>query len=175
MLAVLKKKAVHKFGVNRLTVSPHLALNCDVEYIELAGSNKSISNLKLLTNGLPQQGQRFQHSNWALFEDSTEFELILDLGKEIKISSISLGFNGAIGRELYFPKSVDLRCSLDKENWLLKGKLSCDGNLGRVETTFKEEVTRYLRIKINNQDQIFSHEDEKMISTPLYIDEIIVT
>ena len=171
----IEKESGKQYGVNRVTVSPHLALNRGVEYIELAGSNKRIQSLELLTNGQPQQGQRFQHSNWVLFEDSVEFELVLDLGREVKISNVSLGFDGAIGRKLYFPRSVDLRCSLDRKNWHLKGKLSRTENPGRAETTFKEEVTRYLRIKINNQDRIFSYEDEKMISTPLYIDEIIVS
>lgn len=164
-----------QYGVNKIAIFPHKALNCHVEYTCSNASDPIVSNVELLSNGQLQQGQRFQHSNWALFDGASEFELSLDLGKPTEISAISLGFDGALGRELYFPASVSISSSLDNKEWSIQKKLNHDHALGRSGTTFAPELTRYIRIKIYNSDKIYSHEDEKMVITPLYIDEIVVT
>lgn len=177
------KDSGEHYGVNRITVFPHKALNCRVKVIDSSSNDKTDYDLVLLTNGLAQQGQRFQHANWVAFENKPEFELELDLGKPNEISTLSLGFDGALGRELYFPESVEIRSSLDGKTWRPKVKLS-DGTIkGRLsaklvdssEVKSEKVLARYLRIKINNPDQIYSHEDETMVTTPLYIDEIAVT
>lgn len=176
-------KGGEHYGVNRITVFPHKALNCRVKAIDSSSNDKTDYDLALLTNGLTQQGQRFQHANWVAFENKPEFELELDLGKPNQISTLSLGFDGALGRELYFPESVEIRISLDGKTWRRKVKLS-DGTIkGRLsaklvdssEVDSEKVLARYLRININNPDQIYSHEDETMVTTPLYIDEIVVT
>jgi hypothetical protein len=154
-----------------------------VNLIDSNSKQKTNDDLALLTNGLPQQGQRFQHANWAAFENKPEFELELDLGKPSEISTVSLGFDGALGRELYFPESVTISTSLDGKTWQATTNLSEDTIKGRLSANLvvnsdvnsEKVLTRYLRIKINNPDQIYSHEDEKMVTTPLYIDEIVVT
>lgn len=164
-----------QYGVNRITVFPHKALNCQVTLVNSCDDDKIDCDLALLTNGRPQQGQRFQHANWVAFEGKSEFELELDLGKPNEISTLSLGFDGALGRKLYFPESVNISNSLDRETWRSQITLSDDAIRGRLSANFEKGLTRYLRIKINNPGQIYSHEDEKMVATPLYIDEIVVT
>jgi hexosaminidase len=179
----INKDSGEHYGVNRITVFPHKALNCRVKVIDSSSNDKTDYDLALLTNGLAQQGQRFQHANWVAFENKPEFELELDLGKPNQISTLSIGFDGALGRELYFPESVEIRISLDGKTWRRKVKLS-DGTIkGRLsaklvdssEVDSEKVLARYLRININNPDQIYSHEDETMVTTPLYIDEIVVT
>ncbi|MBL4671223.1 MAG: family 20 glycosylhydrolase [Arenicella sp.] len=169
------KDSAEQYGINRITIFPHKALNCQVNVIDSSGNEKINYDLALLTNGRPQQGQRFQHANWIPFENKLEFELELDLGKPTEISTVSLGFDGALGRELYFPESVNISTSLDRETWRPKANLSDNTIKGRLSANLEKVLTRYLRIKINNPDQIYSHEDEKMVATPLYIDEIVVT
>lgn len=162
------------FGSARLHVYPHLALNRPVKFIGNQTAQSAVENLDVLTNGQPQQGQRFQHCQWALFQGLTEFELEIDLNQIVTISTLSLGFDGALGRSLYTPQTVTALLSNDGEHWSSIGNSSPETVCDRIELIQGAASARFVRIKINNNQTTFSHEAEMQITPPLYIDEIVI-
>lgn len=163
------------YGVAPLFVYPHHAVSCKVIARDSELQLLSVDNLDKLTNGLPQQGLRFQHADWALFDALNLFYIDLDLGGATKFSNVSVGFDGALGRSLYFPLSVALLCSLDGQNWLEIGPLQPSKPAGRWALSGLEHTTHFLRIRVDNQQTIYSYEDACDVIPPLYIDEITVT
>ena len=163
------------YGVNRIAVFPHQAINCPVKLSNGNGHEIRVEDSTLLTNGFTQQGQRFQHANWVVLEDTTELDLQIDLRAEKSISAVSIGFDGALGRKLYFPESIEVLTSIDGSQWQVQGRYAHNEASGRSGGKFSKTPARYVRIRFQNHAKIYSHEREAMIIPPLYIDECIVT
>ncbi len=165
------------FGISQLTIEPHLALGCAVT-LDNQKYCAAVKNLNILTNGRLQQQLIFQHDLWACFINLSSFELTLDLQEERSVSSISIGFDGCIGRKLYLPTAIEILGSIDKKN---RTSLSCCKESShttekdnRAVLTLNDSEFRYLHIEIKNEQQIYSHEDQEHQTPTIYIDEIIV-
>ncbi|WP_189398241.1 beta-N-acetylhexosaminidase [Arenicella chitinivorans] len=162
-------------GVVPLFVFPHHAMGCKVVAKDSALNLIEIDHLNQLTNGLPQQGVRFQHAQWALFEALDSFHIDLDLRTTQTFSTISVGFDGALGRSLYFPVSVTVHGSQNEQDWKVLGQLQPSQPTGRWALSSAEHTYRFLRFSVDNRQTIYSFEDARDIIPPLYVDEITVT
>jgi hypothetical protein len=139
------------------------------------GGELVVEQPELLTNGLPQQGQRFQHSNWASVDDHTMFDVHIDLQTPQPVASVSLGFDGALGRKLYYPDQIEVSTSIDTKQWAHHGSYDHDLSSGRSRAQFERSIARFIRVRVHNPRSVYSHEHETMITQPLFIDEVIVT
>ncbi|GAA6137809.1 family 20 glycosylhydrolase [Arenicella sp. 4NH20-0111] len=157
----------------RIQVEPHLAVGKKVTLSHDQDTKHLVENLDLLTNGQPQQGQRFQHNQWALIEGLSNFELTIDLLKETQFTMVSLGFDGALGRSLYFPVSMTILVSHNGNSWS-SPNVDVRKSDQRINLTTQETGARYVKIAIDNTQTVFSHESESQVIPPIYIDEIVI-
>jgi len=159
------------YGLERLTVDPHLALGADISF---AGDNDS-ADAGILLNGQLSTDRVFQYHEWHGFNEKG-MDAIIDLKTEKLVSNVDLGFQAGLYRNLYLPTDIAVSLSSDSLNWrrVANRKLPEPSTEKRIFLEFDSYNARYIRVEINNKNVAYSAEDRKDIPMPIYIDEIVV-
>ena len=147
---------------------PHKAENAQVTYLRNYNRYYPAQGVTTLTDGL-RGGWHYNDGRWQGFIGDSCLHLIIDLGKRIKINSVSMDFFQNAGPDIYLPALWVIECSNDGERWeeLYRQTSVKDLRQGISYHNWQwkgKAKTRYLRILAS------SHDDRSWIFT----DEVIV-
>lgn len=133
---------------------------------------------EILIDGQVGSGN-YRDGKWIGFE-SDNIEIVVDLGKKMKISQIGAGFLSSQNNAIFYPKKIEYLISnsgskfeslaLSKNK--IKMKNSIEENIFKKE--FNELVTRYVKIKTENITECPKWHKDSGDNILTFIDEIIV-
>jgi hexosaminidase len=111
---------------------------------------------RTLVNGISGSGD-FNDGQWQGFE-GTDMDIVIDLGSETTISSISSGYMAAVGSWIFLPQSVEYSLSSDGTNFAEPQVIITEvapqdqGNRTKTyQSTFPEVSARYVRVVARGQ------------------------
>ena len=147
---------------------PHKAEYAQVTYLKNYNRYYPAQGVTTLTDGL-RGGWHYNDGRWQGFIGDSCVYLVIDLGKRIKINSVSMDFFQNAGPDIYLPALWVIECSNDGKRWEELYRQTSEKDL-RQGISFHNwqwkgnAKTRYLRILAS------SHDDRSWIFT----DEVIV-
>ena len=146
----------------------HKAEYAPVNYLHNYNRYYPAAGVTTLTDGL-RGGWHHGDGRWQGFIGDSCVYLIIDLGKRIDISSVSMDFMQNAGPDIYLPALLVIECSNDGKHWQELHRQTSEKDLRRGLSfhTWQwngKAKTRYLRILAS------SHDNRSWIFT----DEIIV-
>ena len=104
-----------------------------------------------LVNGISGTGD-FNDGHWQGFE-GTDMDVVIDLGKEADITTVSSSYMAAVGSWIFLPQSVEYSFSGDGNNFTALGTVRTDidpavqGNMTEIySSTFPSVTARFVRI-----------------------------
>lgn len=121
------------------------------------------------------------YSNWLGYEGN-DMEVILDLGKPIKTSKVTMAFLQVTNHIVFFPKSVTYYGSLNNVDFTVLGTVGNAFPLGKkskindiqyFNLDHKPTMTRYIKVKAENTNTPYWHHAAGLPSW-VFADEIIV-
>ncbi len=138
-------------GISSKAININKATGMKVQY-NIPFSDKYRGHAdRTLVNGINGSGD-FNDGHWQGFE-GTDMDVVIDLGDETTISSISSGYMAAAGSWIFLPRSVEYSCSNDGSNYTPLGTVITEvdpadqGNMIEVySSSFPAVNTRYVRI-----------------------------
>ena len=149
----------------------HLAYGATVEYILKPWSNYPANGLATLTDGR-HGGWTYGDQRWQAFigRGTERMDVVLDLGDEKDIRSVSADFMQICGPDVWLPARIEISAGTDRDN--LTELISIDNVVERDSmVSFRnfgwsgEAKARYIRYKAN-ADSVFGG--------VLFTDEIVV-
>jgi hexosaminidase len=170
------KQSQKQFGIERLSVDNHLAINKPIRFAHEPDTSTSPLKGQLLVNGMLATDRVFQYHEWASF-DENGMDAVIDLEQPVLLSSVDFGFETELHRRLYIPTFSKVEISNDGINWQLVAQATEDDikkSSPRLTLEFKQQTARYIRVIAENNNRDYSAEDKKIITMPIFIDEIIV-
>jgi len=146
----------------------HKAENAPVNYLHNYNRYYPAVGVTTLTDGL-RGGWHHGDGRWQGFIGDSCVYVIIDLGKRIDISSVSMDFMQNAGPDIYLPGLLVIECSNDGKHWQELHRQTSEKDLRRGLSfhTWQwngKAKTRYLRILAS------SHDNRSWIFT----DEVIV-
>lgn len=146
----------------------HKAENAPVNYLHNYNRYYPAAGVTTLTDGL-RGGWHHGDGRWQGFIGDSCVYVIIDLGKRIDISSVSMDFMQNAGPDIYLPGLLVIECSNDGKHWQELHRQTSEKDLRRGLSfhTWQwngKAKTRYLRILAS------SHDNRSWIFT----DEVIV-
>ncbi len=127
---------------------------------------------KALINGINGNSKRYGDKEWLGFWGD-DLEIIIDLGKEIDVSSIKTRFYNANGQWIYAPKHVEI--NFDDSKTMSFNVFSSEENvISNFTAEFKTIKTRHIKLKIPNYGIIPKGLQGADNPAWTFIDEIIV-
>lgn len=143
-------------GISRKKISINKATGMKVQYnIPFSDRYRAYSE-QTLVNGINGTGS-FTDGQWQGFE-GTDMDVVIDLGQETSVNSVSSTYMAATGSWIFLPRSVEYSCSADGSSFTPLGTVSTEidpadqGN--RIETyfsSFPAVETRYVRVVARGQ------------------------
>jgi hexosaminidase len=138
-------------GISSKAININKATGMKVQY-NIPFSDKYRGHAdRTLVNGINGSGD-FNDGHWQGFE-GTDMDVVIDLGDETTISSISSGYMAAVGSWIFLPRSVEYSCSNDGNDYTPLGTVITEvdpadqGNMIEVySSSFPAVNTRYVRI-----------------------------
>ena len=156
----------------------HLALDKPVELLTTFSPKYDAGGAAALTDGL--RGINDYHYSWLGFEGE-DLEAVIDLGKEILISEISVDFLQDIQAWVFLPKSMTVYSSIDGEELFKIGtveNITPDDKSGAFIQTFTirgpEVRARYLRVRAESLKTCPTWHIGAGKSCWIFTDEIVV-
>lgn len=131
----------------------------------------------ILTDG--QKGETNGQELWSGFR-AKDFEMTLDLGNKISISSVQMGFLGDWGSWIQTPSEVEVWASNDGEKFKLLKKSSLgkmtnfSPHAVQVNLKFKKTGARYIRVKAKNQGLLPEPHPSAGNASWVFVDEVSV-
>jgi hypothetical protein len=162
-----------------VALKPNKALG---KKVTLLTSPKKYANEdpQVLTDGA--LGGNGFYANWLGFEGN-DMEVIIDLGEEKEISSISVAFLQVTNHIVFFPMDVTYSYSMDNKNFKSLGTVNNDNPLTKnskindikyFDLNFDKLVARYIKIQGNNmQSPPYWHHAAGLPSW-IFADEILI-
>ncbi len=138
-------------GISSKNISINRATGMKVQYNIPFSDRYRGHGDRTLVNGINGSGD-FNDGHWQGFE-GTDMDVVIDLGKETGITSVSSSFMAAVGSWIFLPRSVEYSCSDDGSNYTPLGTVITEidpadqGN--RTETYFSSfpvVTARYVRV-----------------------------
>ncbi len=174
--AVLIEQGINAFDLNQevgerpeyKVTWQHKAENAPVNYLHNYNRYYPAAGVTTLTDGL-RGGWHHGDGRWQGFIGDSCVYVIIDLGKRIDISSVSMDFMQSAGPDIYLPGLLVIECSNDGKHWQELHRQTSEKDLRRGLSfhTWQwngKAKTRYLRILAS------SHDNRSWIFT----DEVIV-
>ena len=174
--AVLIEQGINAFDLNQevgerpeyKVTWQHKAENAPVNYLHNYNRYYPAAGVTTLTDGL-RGGWHHGDGRWQGFIGDSCVYVIIDLGKQIDISSVSMDFMQNAGPDIYLPGVLVIECSNDGKHWQELHRQTSEKDLRRGLSfhTWQwngKAKTRYLRILAS------SHDNRSWIFT----DEVIV-
>ncbi len=174
--AALIKQGINAFDLNQevgerpeyKVTWQHKAENAPVNYLHNYNRYYPAAGVTTLTDGL-RGGWHHGDGRWQGFIGDSCVYVIIDLGKQIDISSVSMDFMQNAGPDIYLPGVLVIECSNDGKHWQELHRQTSEKDLRRGLSfhTWQwngKAKTRYLRILAS------SHDNRSWIFT----DEVIV-
>ncbi|MHC1730587.1 MAG: family 20 glycosylhydrolase [Bacteroidales bacterium] len=137
--------------ISKKSININMATGMKVQYnIPFSGRYKGHGD-RTLVNGIRGSGD-FNDGQWQGFE-GTDMDVIIDLGKESDITSVSSSYMAAVGSWIFLPRSVEYSYSSDGSSFAALRTVTTEigeaeqGN--RIETyftTFPAVKARYIRV-----------------------------
>ena len=156
-----------------INVCPHFAISKNIS-VKTQNGEQLDQNPSVLTNGLTQQQQIFQHDKWFALEETGPYLITIDLESSQTLSELSIGTDGALGRELYRPVSLTASVSIDNKVWSATETLIYDQERQRFLLEMHQRSGRYIKVEVSNNQKTYSFEDERMVNPIVYLDEVVV-
>ena len=172
----LIKQGIHAFDLNKevgdrpesKVICQHKAKDAPVNYLHNYNRYYPAAGVTTLTDGL-RGGWHHGDGRWQGFIGNSCVYFVIDMGKPIDISSVSMDFMHNAGPDIYLPALLVIECSDDGKQWQEIYRQRSEKNLrpGLSYHTWQwtgKARTRYLRILAS------SHDNRSWIFT----DEVIV-
>lgn len=166
-------------GVSHKKISINKATGMKVQYnIPFSDRYRAYSE-QTLVNGINGTGS-FNDGHWQGFE-GTDMDVVIDLGKETTVSSVSSTYMAATGSWIFLPKSVEYSYSADGSSFTPLGTVSTEIDLAdqgnRTEvyfSSFPAVEARYVRVLAMGQITCPSWHAGAGNKAWLFCDEVIV-
>lgn len=138
-------------GISAKSININKATGMKVQYnIPFSNRYKGHGD-RTLVNGISGSGD-FNDGQWQGFE-GTDMDVVIDLGKETDITSVSSSYMAAVGSWIFLPRSVEYSFSNDGISFNALGTVSTGidpaGQGNRIETYFSSIPVvkgRYIRV-----------------------------
>lgn len=143
----------------------HKALGCSVTYNNMYSSSYVAAGDATLTDGI-HGGWSYQDAKWQGF--LCDVDVVIDLGKPVKISSVSADFMQMTGPDIFMPAGVEVYVSEDGENFELFGTAEND-----VSSDISTPVYKTFSVSGNTLARYISLKAKRERGW-LFIDEIVV-
>jgi len=166
-------------GVSQKKISVNKATGMKVQYnIPFSDRYRAYSE-QTLVNGINGTGS-FNDGHWQGFE-GTDMDVVIDLGKETTVTSVSSTYMAATGSWIFLPRSVEYSYSADGSSYTTVGTINTEkypadqGN--RIETyfsSFPAVEARYVRVVARGQITCPQWHAGAGNKAWLFCDEIIV-
>jgi hexosaminidase len=134
---------------------------------------------RTLVNGISGSGD-FNDGQWQGFE-GTDMDVVIDLGRETPVSSISSGYMAVVGSWIFLPQSVEYSWSSDGTNYsaaqVIVTEIGPADQGNRAETyfaSFPEASARYVRVVARGQITCPTWHAGAGNKAWLFCDEIVV-
>ncbi len=154
------------------------ALNKTVQYKIPFSPKYAAGGEKALTDG-KLAGSYFKDKNWQGF-DGTDIDVVIDLGKEIALHSVSAEFLSSVNDGIHLPKAIIVELSKDGSTFEPAGQIKNDEH-GTAGKAYKKTFTiktggkkgRYIRFNAKTVGLIPEGYLFKGTKSWLFIDEIL--
>lgn len=138
-------------GISSKSININKATGMKVQYNIPFSDRYRGHDDRTLVNGINGSGD-FNDGHWQGFE-GTDMDVVIDLGDEVTISSISSGYMAAVGSWIFLPRSVEYSCSNDGNDYTPLGTVITEvdpadqGNMIEAySSSFPAVSARYVRI-----------------------------
>jgi hexosaminidase len=174
------------FSDGKMTGSPsemkaniHKAIGKKVNYnIPFNDKYKAHGNLTLV-NGIRGSGA-FDDGQWQGFE-GTDMDVVIDLGSEIPVKSVSSSFMASVGSWIFLPQSVTYSTSADGRTFTPVYESQTDivpedqgSRIKEYSSSFRDVTARYVKVYARGQITCPSWHAGAGDKAWLFCDEIIV-
>lgn len=154
--AAIFDKGVKIGGISTKSININKATGMKVQYnIPFSEKYRGFGD-RTLVNGISGSGD-FNDGHWQGFE-GTDLDVVIDLGSETAVTSVSSGYKAAVGSWIFLPKSVEYSLSSDGTNFtvprVIMTEVMPDDQGNRTETYFESfpaVSARYVRVTARGQ------------------------
>ncbi len=161
------------FGEERQHLQLHKALHRPLFRV-VDGQLAAAPDLSRLTNGRLGRERIFHGFEWTQF-DGTENDIAVDLGAITPIQSVQLNFEAGAHRLLFFPSAVDILVSEDGSEWVPVCRSEAgEFDNGALFIAGEIPPARFVRLRIENDDQHYGPEQRRNITRPVHLDELVI-